>query len=286
MNQIFKKIEDWAEEKIVDLIDAYGGDIAKSQTVTLESGKKYFLKSASRNNKMFPCEANSLKELEKPGVIRVPRVFLVEADFLLIEYIGQGSKTGNFYENFGKQFAAMHRFKAKHFGFYEDNFIGHTPQMNIPDKNQSENWSTFYFEKRLLYQFKLAESRGLSSSSLMTGFKQLEAKIEDILKTNDAQPSLLHGDLWSGNYLADESGNPAIIDPGVYYGHREADLAMTKVFGGFPSSFYKAYNESYSLAEGYEYRENIYKLYHILNHLNLFGMSYHGQAVSLIQSYL
>ena len=169
---------------------------------------------------------------------------------------------------------------------FEDNFIGHTLQLNIPNNEQATNWTKFYFENRLLYQFKLAESRGLSSASLKNAFKQIENKIEAIIKTNDTVPALLHGDLWSGNYLADKNGSPVILDPAVYYGHREADLAMTKVFGGFSPSFYEAYHETYPLADGHEYRENIYKLYHILNHLNLFGMGYHGQAISLLQIYL
>jgi len=254
--------------------------------VIFESGSKYFLKTGSRNDKMFPTEANGLRELAKSKAIRVPRVFMAEPKFLLLEYIEQGQKLSSFFEDFGRQFGQMHRFTARHFGLIEDNFIGHTQQQNIPNREQATDWTKFYFEKHLLFQFKLAESQGLSSSSLKNAFKQIENKIESILKTDDAVPSVLHGDLWSGNYLADENGNPVIIDPAVYYGHHEADLAMTKVFGGFSPSFYSAYDEAYPLVDGYEYRENIYKLYHILNHLNLFGMNYHGQALGFLQSYL
>jgi len=286
MQNIIEKVEDWAAEKIKENKPIYGGDIAQSHVLIFESGRKYFLKSGVYNDRMFPTEANSLIELSRSNTIRVPRVLIVEPEFLLIEYIEPGQKVSSFFEEFGRQFAEMHHFKAKYFGLFEDNFIGHTPQQNIPQSNQATNWTKFYFEKRLLFQFKLAESRGLSSSFLNNSFKLLENKIESILKTDDALPVLLHGDLWSGNYLADKNGNPVLIDPAVYYGHREADLAMTKVFGGFSPSFYSAYDEAFPLADGYEYRENIYKLYHILNHLNLFGMSYQAQAVNLIQRYL
>lgn len=286
MQIIIKTIEEWAGEKIIKITRTYGGDIAQSQVLNFESGHKCFLKTGSSNDQMFPAEANSLKELSKSKSIRVPRVLMSQPKFLLIEYIEQGQIFPSFFENFGRQFAQMHRFTTNHFGLYEDNFIGHTHQQNLAQGEQATDWTKFYFEKRLLFQFKLAESQNLSSSSLKNAFKQIENKIESILKTDDAVPSLLHGDLWSGNYLADENDNPVIVDPAVYYGHREADLAMTKIFGGFSPSFYSAYDEAYPLADGYEYRENIYKLYHILNHLNLFGMNYHGQAVKLLQSYL
>ena len=136
-----------------------------------------------------------------------------------------------------------------------------------------------------MFQFRLAENNGYSTTQLKEGMKNIEKKIDDIIGVNVEVPSLLHGDLWGGNYITDQKGNPCLIDPAVYYGHREADLAMTKLFGGFDTSFYSAYNEEYPLMEGWEYRENIYKLYHVLNHLNLFGTSYLNQAISLIFSY-
>jgi protein-ribulosamine 3-kinase len=283
---ILKIIESHFEEKIVTRKPVSGGDIAQAQIITLESAKNYFLKTGARDRRMFPTEANSLKELAKAKVIRVPQIVLSDFNFLLIEYIAAVQPHSDFFEKFGRQFAEMHRFSSAAFGFYEDNFIGHTPQENIPSGNQGWNWTEFYFEKRLLFQFRLAEKQGLSSAALRDGFHALEKKIDMIIPKSTEKPALLHGDLWSGNYLADEKGNPVIIDPAVYYGHREADLALTRLFGGFSSSFYHAYNEAYPLEEGYAYRENIYKLYHVLNHLNLFGMGYHSQAVSLIQSYL
>ena len=286
MIPILQKIEDWAGEKIVSRESIGGGSIADSRLVRMESGKEYFLKTGAHNSGMFPAEANGLKELEKAGVIRIPHVFMVDADFLLMEYIQPGKRGKGFFEDFGRRFARLHKITASGFGFYENNFIGHTIQENIADKEQGRDWAAFYYEKRLLFQFRLAESRQLSSSKLRQGFHILENKIESILKGKNEPPCLLHGDLWSGNFLADGSGGPVIIDPAVYYGNREADLAMTKLFGGFSSEFYRAYNEIFPLTEGHEYRENIYKLYHVLNHLNLFGMGYQSQAIDLLWSYL
>ncbi|KAA3615802.1 MAG: fructosamine kinase [Calditrichaeota bacterium] len=286
MKNVIHKIEDWAQEKIISHESIGGGSIADSKKIKTESGKEYFLKTGAQNPGMFPAEANGLMELERAAVIRIPHVFLADEDFLLIEFIQAGPKVSRFFEDFGRQFARLHRVKGKQFGFKENNFIGHTPQENIPNENQAKDWVTFYYEKRLLFQFKLAEQQNLTSSKLNDGFQLLENKIESILVGRNEPPCLLHGDLWSGNYLADEKGNPVIIDPAVYYGHREADLAMTKLFGGFSSSFYRAYNETYPLEAGFEYRENIYKLYHVLNHLNLFGLGYQRQAVDLLWSYL
>ena len=136
-----------------------------------------------------------------------------------------------------------------------------------------------------MYQYKLAEKNGYATQELRAGISKLENKIEKILAGSEESPSLLHGDLWSGNYMIDENGDACLIDPAVYYGHREADLGMTKLFGGFNSEFYKSYNENYPLPDGYDYRENIYKLYHVMNHLNLFGGGYYSQAISLINYY-
>lgn len=283
---IAEKIEQWAGEKIVSRNSVGGGSIASTQSIQTESGKVYFLKTGASHKNMFPCEAHGLQELEKAGAIKVPHVFHVDDSFLLIEQIKTGRTAGDFFEKFGQQFAGLHRFKGERFGFYEDNFIGHTPQLNDATSEQSQNWIEFYFEKRLRYQFKLAEKNGYAAGNLSRAFNQIESKIDSILAGSENEPVLLHGDLWSGNYLADQNNNPVIIDPAVYYGNREADLAMTKLFGGFSPRFYDAYNEAYPLPDGYNYRENIYKLYHVLNHLNLFGMGYHNQAVSLLQSYL
>jgi len=139
---------------------------------------------------------------------------------------------------------------------------------------------------RILFQLHLAEKKGYATEKLRKGFHLLENKIEIILGGSGEEPSLLHGDLWGGNFLSDENGSAVMIDPAVYYGHREADLAMTKLFGGFSSDFYNAYQAEFPLKEDAEYREDIYKLYHMMNHLNLFGRSYYSQAEHLLWKYL
>jgi len=235
---------------------------------------------------MFIKEANGLKELAKSDAIRVPEVLGFDDDYILLEYISTGNKKKNFFEEFGRNFAEMHKFTSESFGFFEDNYIGSNPQKNIPAEKEKSNWVEFYFNKRILFQFKLSEKLGNSTEELRKWISILENKIQEIIGNSNEKPALLHGDLWSGNYIVDENGSAVLIDPAVYYGNREADLGMTKLFGGFGSEFYKTYNEIFPLEDGYEYRENIYKLYHVLNHLNLFGGGYYSQALSLIKFYI
>jgi len=264
-----------------------GGCISDSSIIQTDSGEKYFLKINNHVPKdMFTKEANGLMEIAKSKSIRVPSVELVHDNFILMECIEGKSKSKNFFEDFGIQFAKMHKYEREYFGFYEDNYIGSTIQKNVLDEAEKRDWTKFYFNKRLLFQFKLAEWNGYVDSDLRKYFTQLENRIDQILDSETVKPSLLHGDLWSGNYIVDEKGRACLIDPAVYYGNREADLAMTKLFGGFTKEFYYSYNEFYPLKDGCDYRENIYKLYHVMNHLNLFGRSYYQQALSLIKFYL
>ncbi|HVO72735.1 MAG TPA: fructosamine kinase family protein [Ignavibacteriaceae bacterium] len=262
-----------------------GGCISNAYKLEFNSGLIAFLKM-NPDGSMFRKEADGLVELGKANAIRVPKVIFCGDDFILLEYINEGRRSKTFFEDFGAGFARLHEFTGDHFGFYEDNYIGSTVQMNIPVEKEKLNWIEFYLNKRILFQFKLAEKNGYSSQELHKGIKKLESKIGEILSGSEEPPALLHGDLWSGNYITDEKGNACLIDPAVYYGHREADLAMTKLFGGFTREFYYAYNECFPLKPGYEYRENIYKLYHVLNHLNLFGTGYYSHALQLVRSYL
>ncbi|MBK8946702.1 MAG: fructosamine kinase family protein [Ignavibacteriae bacterium] len=274
-------LENFLQEKIISSQNIGGGCIANSQVVKFEKGKKFFVKQYS-NSKINFAEANGLLEIEKSKTIRVPKVIFVNEAILVLEYIEQKSRMKNFSEIFGRQLAQMHKFSSDKFGFYEDNFCGSTPQKNLP---MCENWIEFYLDNRLKFQFILAEKNGYVNSEFRKEFSAIEKNIHKILEGSENIPTLLHGDLWSGNYISDVNGNPCLIDPAIYYGNREADLAMTKLFGGFDSTFYSAYNEEFPLAENWSYRENIYKLYHILNHLNLFGMGYYSQCLELIKSY-
>ncbi len=286
-DRIKKEIENRLGTVILKSQSLSGGCINSAQRIITESGESYLLKM--NNNApadMFEKEAHGLNELRKADAVRVPAAKISSVNYLVTEFIGSGNKSNSFFTDFGRQFADLHRFTNSAFGFYEDNYIGSTPQKNSTEGSESKNWTEFYFNKRLLSQFLLCEKNGYADTGLRDGIHKLENIIEEILRGSEEEPSLLHGDLWSGNYMVDENGNPCIIDPAVYYGHREADLAMTKLFGGYPDEFYRSYNENYPLKEGWEYRENIYKLYHVLNHLNLFGRGYYGQALSLMKFYL
>ncbi len=285
--KIKSKIEKELNSEIIDSQSLSGGCISNAYKIKTGIGIIYFLKyNSSVNSDMFIKEAHGLQELNKAGVIKIPDVICYGEDYILLEQIEAGNKQKNFSEDFGRKFALLHKFTGKYYGFYEDNYIGSNPQLNISKENEKQDWANFYFNKRILFQLHLAEETGNSTSELRKSIAVLENKIDEIVVDNGENPSLLHGDLWGGNYLINEKGFACLIDPAVYYGNREADLAMTKLFGGFDLRFYEAYNEAFPLPDGYEYRENIYKLYHVLNHLNLFGGGYYSQAMSLISNYI
>ena len=291
-NKIKSVIENITNSKIISSSSISGGCISNAYKITLvrrggqDDKRNLFLKiNHSHPADMFRKEANGLKELSKSSVINIPEVIAVDDSFILLEFIEGSTKQNDFFEDFGRSFAQMHKFSSNSFGFYEDNYIGSTKQINIPGENGKNNWASFYFNNRILFQFKLTEKNGYVTDELKKGISYLENNIEKILSCSEEPPSLLHGDLWGGNYMVNNNGKVSLIDPAVYYGHREADLAMTKLFGGFSESFYTSYQEIYPLKDGYKYRENIYKLYHVLNHLNLFGSGYYSQAISLIKSY-
>ena len=277
MDNLQKHLENVLNEQI----KIFPGTSGKLRT---QSGAEYFLKSGTPSA-AYPCEADGLEELARSGAISVAEAVATGNNYILTKYIERGEKRADFFDDFGCRLARMHRKTADDFGFSEDNFIGANRQINLAEGDEKGNWVTFYFNKRLLYQYKLAESNHRVSDRLRKGFSKLEMKIEKILESSRELPTLLHGDLWAGNYLCGTQGNPVLIDPAVYYGHREADLAMTKLFGGFSPSFYRAYNQEYPLPEGWEYRENIYKLYHVLNHLNIFGRSYLAEAEYMAEYY-
>lgn len=283
MKQANRRVEELLNVEIVSDRSVGGGCVADARALKLSDGRAVFVKSAAGVD--FSKEAHGLQELAKPGVIRVPEVYAFEEGLIIMEMLKPGAKPSGFFRDFGKRFAKLHKYSSPEFGFHENNNIGASEQINLAEGKEKESWKDFYFNKRLLFQFKLAERRGYADDEFKKAFAKVEKSIESILQGSEEEPSLLHGDLWSGNYLADENGNACLIDPAVYYGHREADLGMTKLFGGFSADFYKAYNEEYPLKEGYERRENIYILYHVMNHLNIFGRSYYSQALRLMRSY-
>ena len=282
---LIRRIEDILSQKIVEQSPLAGGCIARAQKVVTQDGQAYFLKSGGEKG-MFVCEAHGLQEIARSKSIAVPEVIAYADDFLLLSFISPGQRSAHFFEDFGRAYAAMHRFTQAHFGFYENNYIGLTPQLNMAEGDEQMSWPLFYFNKRLSYQYHLAEQQHYVDARMRKAFAALENKFPSIITDEGGEASLLHGDLWGGNFMHGSSGEAVLIDPAVYYGHREADLAMTKIFGGFPPAFYAAYQASFPLADGWEYREPIYRLYHILNHLNLFGASYYAEALQLMEYYV
>jgi protein-ribulosamine 3-kinase len=276
----------------IDLVNVGGGCIADARVASFKDGSRVFVKCASAAPDMFVREAEGLCALAETAVIRVPEVFAVDEQGLVLEMIQQAPMKKDFFEAFGRSFALLSNHKAKTCGFPHDNFIGSTPQINQPldgpwngaADDDGTAWPEFFLERRLRFQANLATRNGYDQE-LERLLGRAELRIFELLGTAIEVPVLLHGDLWSGNFIVDDHGKACLIDPAVYYGHREADLAMTRLFGGFQVSFYSAYNEVAPLAPGHEDRLAIYQLYHILNHLNLFGGSYFEQSRRILQHY-
>lgn len=282
------RLEELLNEKIINSSSVSGGCIADSRKIELNSGKVFFLKQLSfANPKIFEAEALGLDLLSKSGVVNVPKVIEKGEDFLLLEWIEVGEKNkDSSMEKLGRQFAKLHSFHRQKFGLQKDNYLGNTHQSNSPTEKGSKNWTTFFIENRIQFQLELVKKNEYSTKELLNLLENLIYKIPNFLSGTEEDPSLLHGDLWSGNYLIDISGEPWLIDPAVYYGHREADLAMTSLFGGFSKTFYSSYESEFPLLPGYSEREPIYQLYHLLNHLNLFGTGYYGQVISILKRYV
>jgi fructosamine-3-kinase len=268
-----------------------GGCIARACTAEFVDGSTVFVKTFSQQPGLFEAEAEGLKALRGAEAIRVPQVLAVETDGLVLEWIREGPRKKGFAENFGRRFAQLHQHRGRVCGFTGDNFIGATPQINTPVKGNwqearkflGSDWPEFFIERRLRFQVRLASERG-HGDELARLLDRAEARIATLLGSAIEAPSLLHGDLWGGNYLVDDRGEPCLIDPAVYFGHREADLAMTRLFGGFEPAFYSAYHQVLPLAPGHRERLPIYQLYHVINHLNLFGGGYYGQAQRILQN--
>ena len=262
-----------------------GGCINAAFRVT-GSGRAYFVKTnAPHAADMFAAETAGLAEIARSQTVRVPQPVChgsnSEAGWLALEFIDFGSARRDSSGALGQALAAMHRVTAPRFGWQRDNAIGATPQPNTP----CEDWAEFWREHRLGFQLALAAHNGAPKSLLAKG-ERLLRDFPALLAGCSVEPALLHGDLWGGNAGFDRAGTPVIYDPAVYYGHREADLAMTELFGGFNSDFYAAYREAFPLAVGYDVRKQLYNLSHILNHYNLFAGGYARQAETTIERLL
>ena len=271
IDQILKK--HFSEDVKFKSKSSVSGGCINSAFKISTSSAVFFLKWNDESLKeMFASEARGLLILHQNSGLKIPKPLgkgmLDGKSYLLTEWIEKGVPAVDFWKSFGTGLADQHRKSDLQFGLDHNNFIGSLRQSNT----KHNSWHDFFVNERLLPQIKLASAKGLISSELSKQFDSLFDKLEKLVP--EEPPALLHGDLWSGNFMIYESGKAAIFDPAVHYGHRETELAFTTLFGGFSPEFYKYYNESYPLEKGFEERIDIHNLYPLLVHVNLFGTSY------------
>lgn len=265
-----------------------GGDINEAYLVELSDGRRLFAKcNRTADKSMFPSEAKGLEWLGEARALRVPRVLAVsnedtdQTSFLVLEYLEPGRRSADFEEQLGRGLARLHRFGAQNFGLDHDNFIGSLPQCN----RARSTWPEFFRRERLEPQLERAEQVSLFTARHRRMFDALFDKLDDLCGPAEP-PSRLHGDLWGGNLHVDDHGAPALIDPAVYAGHREMDLAMMQLFGGFGERVFAAYDEAYPRAPGHRDRVPLYQLYPLMVHVNLFGTGYVGSVERALSQYL
>ncbi len=273
-----------------------GGDINEALRLTTSKGTSYFLKTHTNPpRQMFEVEALGLEALREAlarchsTALRVPQVFLSGKSFLLLEDLRPSTKCRDYWELLGRGLAYLHKDTRPCFGFTReregktsqvDNYCGLTPQPNPP----TPDGYSFFAEARLLHQTELAMAKGLLNRADLRDMESLCQRLPQLIPEQPA--SLIHGDLWSGNAHTGPAGEPVLIDPAAHWGWAEAEIAMTRLFGGFAPAFYQAYLETRPLDAGWEDRLDLYNLYHVLNHANLFGQGYVGQARTILRKYL
>lgn len=282
--------------RVASIQSVGGGCISDTAIWQLDDGSEVFVKSdAADRLPMLQAEAAGLTALAATQTIRVPHVLAIGTDegsrqaFLVSERIrttapssgSHSSGSPDFFTRFGQQLARLHRANtsAQDFGWQTDNFIGATVQPNTPHAG----WPVFFASQRLEPQLRLARHQQLASPRLIRDVERIVGQLDSLLAGHHEPPALIHGDLWSGNYLCDENQQPVLIDPAVYRADREAEFGMIELFGSCPRRFYQAYQETYPLSAGWQQRTQLYVLYHLLNHLNLFGGGYLQQCESLAQ---
>jgi len=257
-----------------------GGDISRAWRLEMADGRSLVLKEKpDAPPDMFAREAEGLAALADAGGPTIPAAYLTGPDFILLEDLRPHSLTPTYWAEFGLRLAAMHRTTHTHHGFAHDNYCGLTPQPNP----WTESGHEFFAEHRLRHQARLAQDRERLDIADIRRIESLCTRLPDLIPPQP--PALIHGDLWSGNAQAGPRGEPALIDPAAHFGWAEAEIALTVLFGGFPPVFYDAYAASYPLAPGWRGRMDIYNLYHLLNHLNMFGAGYLGQVQAVLRRY-
>ncbi|MBC8286638.1 MAG: fructosamine kinase family protein [Nitrospinae bacterium] len=261
-----------------------GGCINETSVLTLNNGEQVFLKqNAHPPQDFFAAEAKGLQHLAQAVKgPKIPKPLAWQDSFLILEYIEESAPGPDFPVRFARSLAELHRVSHNNFGLDHNNYIGSTLQKNFPTGNGLD----FFRDQRLRAQQELARQFGKLPLSIDKNLSKLCDQLENYLDISGEKPALLHGDLWSGNYFPDARQVPCIFDPAVYFGLREADLAMTELFGRLPQKFYDAYHEAFPLNLGYEERKDLYNLYHLLNHLNLFGGSYLASVEQVVQRYI
>lgn len=264
-----------------------GGCIHTAEIWQFESDEGFFIKSNHLGHlSLFQQEAIALEALRNTKVLRIPEIYsLIDApelnrSALVLEAIPVSLPQPSHWFRFGQQLASLHLLSDENrYGWDTDSYLGATPQKNL----WSFSWPEFFAQNRILFQVRLLQERGMISRSLLTRFETLVADMPELLLGYSAVSSLLHGDLWSGNVLFDQQGQAVLIDPASYFGDREAEWGMIELFGGFPVSFREGYDSVYPLPEGWQVRSPIYRLYHLLNHWNLFGDSYLSACHQVLQ---
>ena len=261
-----------------------GGSINSAFLLTDKNGQQYFVKTNQPGQlAMFEAEAHGLQALASSHTLRVPETVCFGENpaqsYIVLEYLDMCGSADQ--RLLGEQLAAMHRVTAEKFGWEIDNTIGATFQPN----SWTADWLTFWREQRLGFQLQLAAKNGYGGELQSLGEKLL-LEMPKLFSGRKLKASMLHGDLWGGNVAGLKDGTPVIYDPAFYYGDREADLAMTYVFGGFTADFYASYQQAFPLDDGFAVRKIFYNIYHIINHLNMFGGGYHGQAINMLEQVL
>jgi protein-ribulosamine 3-kinase len=283
VNELLKK--KFGGEISIQQFQSVGGGCINNGGKLITSQGNFFLKwnDSKRFPGMFEAEAKGLQLLGASKAIDIPGVIGFDAadsfQFLLIEFREQSQRKNNFWQLLGEQLATLHQCTSESFGLDHNNYIGSLPQNNSTNKS----WINFFIEDRLHKQFLDAVNRKYFHVSITKKFESLYQQLPHLLP--EERPSLLHGDLWSGNVIINEQGAPCLIDPAVYYGNREVDLAMTQLFGGFDKKFLEAYNDVFPLDKGYSDRFSLYNLYPLLVHVNLFGSAYVSQVTSILNKY-